>query len=74
MSGADKYLGTTRAAVIRRWSNGEDSLTLGRHFGIHRADICRIIAAEQERKLLAKVTLSRRSAHGVTLAGPTFPG
>ena len=74
MSGADKYLGSTRAAVIRRWNNGEDSLTRGRHFGISEADVCRIIAAEQERKLLVKLTLSRKPSAAVTLAGPSLPG
>lgn len=73
MSSADAFLSTTRAAVIRRWNNGYDTLAIGRHYGIDEADVCRILTAEQDRKRLVKLTLARR-APAARSPSARFPG
>jgi hypothetical protein len=73
MTSPDAFLSTTRAAVIRRWNLGYDTLTVGRHYGIDEADVCRILAAKQDRKHFVKLALARR-APAARSPSAQFPG
>lgn len=40
--------------VLRRWSAGDDTAAIAAALGMAQADICRIVAADQDRRYAAR--------------------
>jgi hypothetical protein len=70
MSAPVSFLPSTCKAVIRRWRKGHDTWMIGRHYGIAEADVCRILAAEQDRKRRNKIAAMRRAITADFAASP----
>ena len=46
--------------VLRRWYAGDDSAAIAAVLGIPEADVCRIVAADQDRRHAARAAVQRQ--------------